>query len=100
MDPTGNFKPPATCLYIVAFSGTIAPASPTKKNVYATMVVGSDEVAYAYAAYDDHYDHYDHYACRWCERYPKGHRCISRTTNITLSDGIALSSALFSLLTE
>ena len=56
MDPTGNFKPPATGLYIVAFSGTIAPASPKKKNVYATMVVGSDDVAYAYAAYDDHYE--------------------------------------------
>ena len=57
MNPrNGEFTVPHTGIYFVSFYGEVGPTSPTKKNVFASIVVGIDEVAYVYAAYDDHYE--------------------------------------------
>ena len=52
----GLFTVPYTGLYIFSFYGTISPNSPTKKNVYATIMVDREDAAYAFSAYDDHYE--------------------------------------------
>ena len=65
---TGIFTPALKGLYLLTFHGTVDPNSPTKTNVYASMVVGSDEVAYTYAAYSDHYESGSMQAVSWMNR--------------------------------
>ena len=52
----GVFTVPYTGLYMFSFYGTISPNSPTKKNVYAIIMVDREDAAYAFSAYDDHYE--------------------------------------------
>ena len=48
---TGEFTLRHSGLYILSFYGAISPYSPNWKDIYASMMVGKEEVAYVYASY-------------------------------------------------